>query len=265
MSEQRTFKALSNLVKFKQGVNICKIAEKRQKGELSKNRKQFLKIIKKMNSRILDEIKCKKILKEYGVNVTEPVLAKSNDEALSVAGKIGYPVVMKIISPEITHKSDMGGVKLGLQNEEQVKVAYDEIMAAVKEKASDAVIEGVSLQKMAEPGLELVIGMIKDQQFGPMLMFGIGGTLVELIRDVSFRIIPLTKDDAADMIRQVKAYRLLEGFRGQPAVDVDNLENLLLNISGFIDENPEIKEMDINPLIAYSDGSVAVDARIVLE
>jgi acyl-CoA synthetase (NDP forming) len=265
LSEQRTFKALSNLVKFREGSGKDIIPDKIQKSVSSENRKIFLEILKKSDSNILNEIQCKTILKEYGINVTEPVLAKSKDEAVSVANNLGYPMVMKIISPQITHKSDIGGVKLGLQNEDQVKNAYDEIMTAVKEKAAEAVIEGVSLQKMAEPGLELVIGMTKDPQFGPMLMFGLGGTFVEVIKDVSFRIVPLTNEDAGDMIRQIKAHRLLEGYREQPAVDIKYLEKLLLKLSELIEENPEIKEMDINPLIAYSNGAVAVDARIILD
>lgn len=265
LSEQRTFKALSNLVKFREGSGKDIIPDKIQKSVSSENRKIFLEILKKSGSNILDEIQCKTILKEYGINVTEPVLAKSKNEAVSVANNLGYPMVMKIISPQITHKSDIGGVKLGLQNEDQVKNAYDEIMTAVKEKAAEAVIEGVSLQKMAEPGLELVIGMSKDPQFGPMLMFGLGGTFVEVIKDVSFRIVPLTNEDAGDMIRQIKAHRLLEGYREQPAVDIKYLEKLLLKLSELIEENPEIKEMDINPLIAYSNGAVAVDARIILD
>ena len=265
LSEQRTFNALSNLVKFRVGSGKDIIPEKIHKSVSSENRKIFLDILKKSDRNILDEIQCKTILKEYGINVTEPVLAKSEDEAVSVANNLGYPMVMKIISPRITHKSDIGGVKLCLQNEDQVKNAYGEIMTAVKEKTAEAVIEGVSLQKMAEPGLELVMGMTKDPQFGPMLMFGLGGTFVEVIKDVSFRIVPLTNKDAGDMIRQIKAYRMLEGYREQPAVDIEYLEKLLLKLSEFIEENPEIKEMDINPLIAYSDGAVAVDARIILD
>lgn len=118
---------------------------------------------------------------------------------------------------------------------------------------------------MAPPGLELVIGMNKDAQFGPVLMFGLGGTLVEVLKDVTFRIVPLTGQDAKAMIKEIRAYRLLEGYRGQPAVDIRHLEELLLKVSAMIEDNPEIKEMDINPLIAYQSGAIAVDARIILE
>ena len=265
LSEHRTFKALSNLVKFREGSGKNIIPEEKQKRVSSENRKIFLEILKKSDSNILDEVQCKTILKEYGINVTKPIMAKSKDEAVSVADNLVYPLVMKIISPQITHKSDIGGVKLGLQNEEQVKNAYDEIMTAVKEKAAEAVITGVSMQKMAAPGLELIIGMTRDPQFGPMLMFGLGGISVEILKDVAFRIVPLTREDAGDMVRQIKGYPLLEGFRGQSAVDIPYLEEMLMNLSAFIEENPEVKEMDINPLIAYKKGAVAVDARIILD
>ena len=138
-------------------------------------------------------------------------------------------------------------------------------MAAVKKKAAKARIDGVSVQKMAAPGLELVIGMIRDPQFGPMLMFGLGGTSVEILKDVAFRITPLTRQDAREMIRQIKGYRLLEGYRGQPPVDIEYLEDMLIKLSALVAENPEIKEMDINPLFAYRKGAVAVDARIILD
>lgn len=264
MSEPRAFAALANLAKFKQRAGK-KIPFNAKKSAESNTRKLFLNIQKKSQTPILDEIQCKKILKGAGVKVTQPVLAASKREAITAAEKLGYPVVMKIVSPQITHKSDIGGVKLKLQNKTQVGEAYDEIMAAVRKKAAKAVIEGVSVQKMAAPGLELVIGMSKDPQFGPMLMFGLGGTSVEVLKDVAFRIVPLTRNDARDMIRQIKGFPLLEGFRGQPPVDLAHLEELLMKLSAFIEENPEIKEMDINPLIAYKKGAVAVDARIILD
>jgi acyl-CoA synthetase (NDP forming) len=264
--EPRAFVALAHLAKFKQTARRTMLPAK---GALpasgSKTRKLFLNMQTKSTTPFLDEIQCKTLLKMAGLKVTMPVLAASKKEAAAAAEKIGYPVAIKIVSPQITHKSDIGGVKLNLQNKAQVGAAYDEIMNAVRKKAAKAMIEGVSVQKMAEPGLELVIGMTKDPQFGPMLMFGLGGTTVEVLKDVAFRIVPLAKEDARDMIRQIRAYPLLEGFRGQPAIDLEYLEDLLMRLSAFIEENPEIKEMDINPLIAYKRGAVAVDARIILE
>ena len=267
MSEQRTFTALSHLSKFQLRNSTGKAADKKIPAPVSgsKTRKLFLNIVKKSRTPILDEIQCKRVLKSAGIKVTVPVLAASKKEAIAAAGKMGYPVAMKIVSPQITHKSDIGGVKLKLQNKGQVGTAYDEIMAVVRKKAAKAHIDGVSIQKMAAPGLELVIGMIRDPQFGPMLMFGLGGTSVEILKDVAFRITPLTRQDAGDMIRQIKGYRLLEGYRGQPPVDIEYLEEMLMKLSTFVEENPEIKEMDINPLFAYRKGAVAVDARIIVD
>ena len=266
LSEQRAFTALAHLAGFKQrALKPATSAKGSERSAGAKTRKLFLNIKKKSQTPVLDEIQCKTILKSAGVKVTVPVLATSKKEAVAAAGKLGYPVVMKIVSPQITHKSDIGGVKLRLQSRAQVGTAYDEIMAAAGKKAPKALVEGVSVQKMAEPGMELVIGMTRDPQFGPMLMFGLGGTTVEVLKDVAFRITPLTREDAGSMIRQIKGFPLLQGYRGQPPVDIEYLEELLLKLSAFIEENPEIKEMDINPLIAYKRGAVAVDARIILD
>ena len=135
----------------------------------------------------------------------------------------------------------------------------------VKDFSSEAEIHGVSVQKMARPGVEVIIGMSKDAQFGPVLMFGLGGILVEILKDVSFRIVPLAKRDAREMIREIKGYPLLEGYRGQEPVDVSKLEELILKVSDFVEQNPGVDELDLNPIFAYSDGAVAVDARIILE
>ncbi len=162
------------------------------------------------------------------------------------------------------HKSDAGGIKLGLKTAKQVGKAYDDILAAIGQKHAAARIHGVSVQKMARPGVEVIIGISQDAQFGPVLMFGLGGILVEVLKDVSFRIVPLTKRDASAMIREIKGYPLLEVYRGQEAVDVANLEELILKVSSFVEQHPEVKELDLNPVFAYSDGAVAVDARIVL-
>ena len=143
--------------------------------------------------------------------------------------------------------------------------AYDEIMESIGKAYPDAGIHGVSVQKMARAGVEVIVGMSKDAQFGPVLMFGLGGILVEILKDVSFRIVPLVKRDASEMIHEIKGYPLLEGYRGQEAVDVAKLEDLILKVSDFVEGHEEIKELDLNPVFAYSDGAVAVDARVVLE
>ncbi len=220
---------------------------------------------KRESRTLLTEIEAKELLKQAGVSVVDTRLATSSEEAIEISRKLGFPVVLKIASPDIVHKSDVGGVKLGLRTSRQVGKAYDDIMQAVRQKYPRAKIHGVSVQKMARPGVEVIIGMSKDAQFGPVLMFGLGGILVEILKDVSFRIVPLARRDAREMIKEIKGYPLLEGYRGSEAVDIANLEEMILKVSSFVEQHSEIKELDLNPVFAYSDGAVAVDARIVLE
>jgi acyl-CoA synthetase (NDP forming) len=215
--------------------------------------------------RLLTEVESKQLLGRAGIPVTKTKLARSKKEAISVSKEMGFPVVLKIVSPDVVHKSDSGGVKLGLASGAQVGRAYSEIMSSVRQRYPQAAIQGVSVQPMASPGTEVIIGMSKDPQFGPVLMFGLGGVLVEVLKDVSFRIVPVTKRDASEMIREIKGYPLLQGYRGQEAVDVACLEGLIVRVSEFIEQNPQIKELDLNPVFAYRDKAVAVDARIVLE
>jgi acyl-CoA synthetase (NDP forming) len=214
---------------------------------------------------LLTEVESKQLLEGTGIRVIGAKLAKSAKDAVARSKELGFPVVLKIASPDVVHKSDIGGVKVGLANSTQVSKAYKEIVAAVKQKQPDARIHGVSVQTMAKPGVEVIIGVSKDAQFGPVIMFGLGGILVEILKDVSFRIVPLTKRDAREMIRDIKGYPVLEGYRGQDPSDVGALEDMILKVSAFVEQNPEIKELDLNPVFAYNDGAVAVDARIVLE
>jgi len=214
---------------------------------------------------MLTEIEAKQLLKSAGISVVDTRLATSKEQAVTIAKEIGLPVVMKIASADVVHKSDAGGVKLGLKTAAQVGKAYDDIMKSIKAAFPNAKIEGVSVQTMARPGVEVIIGMSKDAQFGPVLMFGLGGVLVEILKDVAFRIVPLVKRDAKEMIREIKGFPLLQGYRGSDPVDVDNLESLLLKVSEFVDKTPAIKELDLNPIFAYKDGAVAVDARVILE
>ena len=164
---------------------------------------------------ILTEVESKDLLDKAGVPVVKASLAKNQKEAVEIARELGFPVAMKIVSPDITHKSDLGGVKLGLANEAQTEKAYAEMMASIRQKAPEARITGVSIQKMARPGIELIVGLSRDPQFGPMIMFGLGGTLVEILKDVSFRLVPLERRDAAEMIKEIKGYAILQGYRGQ--------------------------------------------------
>ena len=214
---------------------------------------------------VLTEVESKQLMAEAGIPVVETKLAKTKAEAISMSKKTGFPVALKIVSPDIIHKSDIGGVKLNLANAAQVSKAYTEIVAAAKKANKKAVIHGVSVQKMARPGVEVIMGMSKDAQFGPVLMFGLGGVFVEVLKDVAFRIVPLVRRDASQMVREIKGYPVLEGYRGHEPANITTLEDLILKLSDFVDKNPQIKEMDLNPIFAYKDGAVAVDARVILE
>jgi len=214
---------------------------------------------------LLTEIESKELLKAARIPVVETKLATSKTEAMELAKKMGFPVVMKIVSPDVVHKSDAGGVKLNIQNATQAGKAYSEILASVKKHYPKAKIVGLTVQKMARQGIEVIIGMTKDAQFGPVIMFGLGGILVEVLKDVSFRIVPMTKRDAAEMITEIKGFPILKGYRGQDPADVPYLEELIVKVSDFVDKNPEIKELDLNPVFAYKSGALAVDARIILE
>jgi acetyl-CoA synthetase (ADP-forming) len=191
-------------------------------------------------------------------------LATSEEEAVAMSRETGYPCVLKVSSPDISHKSDAGGVKVGLKSEAEVAEAYRAIMSACCEKFPDATIEGVTVQDMARPGLEVIVGMATDPQFGPVLMFGLGGVWVEVLKDVSFKIAPLTRADAARAVREIRAARLLDGFRGSEPVDTSALEDILMRVSEFVAKTPRVKEMDLNPIFAYPDGAIAVDARVIL-
>jgi acyl-CoA synthetase (NDP forming) len=216
-------------------------------------------------ARLLNEIESKEILKRVGLTVTEPVPAGSAAEAAALAEKTGFPVVLKIVSDAITHKSDAGGVITGLSDAASVEQAYRDIIAAVSNNCPDVPIDGISVQPQAPAGSEVIIGMTRDAQFGPAIMFGLGGVLVEIFNDVSFRIAPITRQDAVEMIGELKGAKLLRGYRGQPAADTDILVNWLLKVSELVTQNLRIKELDINPIFVYEKGAVAVDARIVVE
>lgn len=213
---------------------------------------------------LLNEIEAKQLLQEAGIPVTTTVLARTREEARTLAERVGYPVVLKIVSPDIAHKSDVGGVKVGLADGAAVDAAFEEIVASAKKAVPNANITGVAVQNMAPPGTEVIVGMTTDPQFGPVMMFGLGGIMVEVLKDVSFRIVPLTERDAAQMIDEIKGHAVLEGVRGQPPVDKAALCDAILKVAAFVEQHPEIQEIDLNPMFAYADGAIAVDARIII-
>lgn len=214
---------------------------------------------------MLTEFESKKILKQAGIPVVETKLAKTQKEAVSLSQKMGFPVALKIISPDVIHKSDSGGVKLSVNSVSEVKKAYDEILKKIKKQYPTALVHGISVQKMVRVGTEVIVGTSKDPQFGPVIMFGLGGIFVELLKDVSFRVIPVERRDVQEMIQEIKGYPLLQGYRGKEPANITALVEIILKISKLIEENPQIKELELNPIFVYQDKAVGVDARIILE
>lgn len=215
----------------------------------------------------IGEVKGKEILRAYNINIPVGSLVTTADEAAAFAEKAGYPVVMKIVSQDILHKSDVGGVKLNLDSKDAVREAFNTMMTQVKAKMPKARIEGVYVEKMcAKGGREVIIGMSRDPQFGPLLMFGLGGIFVEVLKDVTFRLAPLTADEAMQMLRSTKSFPLLTGVRGQAGADIEAIAASIQKISQLVTDFPQIKELDINPFIAGPVGgeSIAADARMTL-
>jgi acyl-CoA synthetase (NDP forming) len=211
------------------------------------------------------ETEAKTICMEYAIPVTKFRLAKNEREAVEFAEGLGFPVVLKIVSPDIIHKSDAGGVMVNLKSKFEVQEAYGKILENAKKYKATAKIAGVLVQEMAPQSTEVIVGAIKDSQFGQTLMFGLGGVFVELLKDVTFRVAPITREDAQEMVTEVKAYPLLKGYRNTPPADIDAIIDILLNTSRLVMDNPQIKELDLNPIMAYETGAKTVDARIILE
>ncbi len=216
--------------------------------------------------RDLFEYEAKSLLRTYGVDVPKELIIRDAAGLSSAVAEFGdTALAMKVVSRDILHKSDAGGVKLNLIGEAALRSAREEILASCKIYQADADIEGILVTPMAAKGVEVIIGVSRDPIFGPVLMFGLGGVFVEILEDVAFRAIPVTHSDARSMIDQIKARKILEGARGEPAVDTDALVELLLKVSSIVAAHPEISELDLNPVIAYSDGYAVVDARIIVE
>jgi len=207
------------------------------------------------------------ILDAYGIPVVRSKIVKSEEEAVKVSRELGYPVVMKILSPQVVHKSDVGGVVIGINSDEEAKLSYNKIIENVKRYVPDAEIKGVLVQQMVSGGVETIIGSTKDAQFDNMIMFGLGGIYVEVLKDVSFRLTPITKEEAKEMIKEIKSGRILQGYRGSEEYDIEAISEVLLRVSQLITDFPEILELDINPLVVFEKGKgcIAVDARLTLE
>ncbi len=213
---------------------------------------------------VLGEDDGQELLACYGFDIPAMEIAQTASEAVEIAEEIGLPVVMKIVSPQILHKSDAGGVQVGLKTPEDVATAFDEIMASSKNYNPDADIKGVLVQKMVPPGQEVILGVTKYPGFGHLLMFGLGGIYVELFKNVTFRLAPIGRNNARRMIRSIKGFEILDGFRGKPKADIEKLEKLLIGLSAMVVNHPQIKEMDINPLFVHEKGQGATVADIII-
>jgi acyl-CoA synthetase (NDP forming) len=227
--------------------------------------RQIFAIARADERTVLYEHESKRICEILDLPVTKFRVAETLDEILDASHHIGFPVVLKVISRDISHKTEAGGVLLNLRNRHQVKTGVSQIKANVQNYDPTARIDGFLVQEMVPPSTEVVIGMTKDPTFGAALMFGLGGIFVEVLEDVAFRIVPISRSDAYDMIREVKAYKILTGVRGNPPADVDALVNILGKVSDLVVHHPDISQLDLNPVIVYPKGAKIVDARIILE
>ncbi|MEA4930716.1 MAG: acetate--CoA ligase family protein, partial [Anaerolineaceae bacterium] len=206
------------------------------------------------------------MLEAYGIASVPGDLAGGVEEAVEIAEKAGYPVVLKIVSEDILHKSDSGGIALNINNSDALRVEYRELMERIAKNEPNARIRGVMVEQMAPKGVEVIVGMRRDPTFGPMMMFGLGGTMVELLKDISFKVAPLTSEDIDEMIDSTLAGKLLKGYRGSPKADIEAVKQVIASLSQLSMDTPAISEIEINPLIVYPEGqgAISLDSRAIL-
>jgi acetyl-CoA synthetase (ADP-forming) len=212
----------------------------------------------------LTEDRAEKLLREYGIPTPKEEVAYSEDNAVEIASKIGFPVALKLISPDIMHRSSANCILLNITSEEEVKKGYRKIVKNAKEYNAKAVITGVLVQKMVPQGKEVIVGMVREPKLGPAVLFGLSGIFVDILKDVSFRVAPVSKEEALKMIKEIKAYPILEGVRGEKPSDVNAIADVITKVSRLGMEREEIVEMDINPLFVYEKGAIAIDSKIIL-
>jgi acetyltransferase len=258
-------RALSEMANFTRWLRRPQTRVKKFKVNKSKARK-IIDSVKKEGRPFLLEQEAYEILKAYNFPVVSSIMAENEAKAIEAAEKIGFPVVLKVASPDVLHKFDFGGVKLNLKNKTEVRKGFQEIQKNVLARKPDARIRGMIVEEMASVGKEIILGMNRDPQFGPILMFGMGGIYVEALEDVTFRLAPIRELTATHMITRTKTHKILEGFRGEKAYDIEAITDCLKRLSQLVTDFEDIKELDINPLIVYEKGKgcAIVDARIIL-
>ncbi|MBI5328934.1 MAG: acetate--CoA ligase family protein [Deltaproteobacteria bacterium] len=210
------------------------------------------------------EPEAKALLSSFNIPVPKNVFVRSAEGGVNAANNMGYPVVLKVVSMDILHKTEAGGVVTGIRGAGDMQDSFNEMIFELSDRNTTARIEGFLIEKMVDKGIEVIIGGMRDSQFGPAVMFGIGGVMVELLKDVSFRLTPVTKDECLEMMREIKAYPLLTGYRGSKPCDIDAIADVIIKVGDIMCEMDVIKEMEVNPLIVYPDGVMAVDARVLL-
>ncbi len=264
---ERSARALINNIKCSLEIKSDRVRGLKPQDKLLFNKDKFSNLITEFTPEERNPLEPEvyDFLEKYEIDLLPHSFVASRDEALAKAEELGYPLVMKVVSPQVIHKSDVGGVKLNLKNSEEVGKAYDGLMADIKKNVPNADIKGVILTPMAAGGLEVIIGVTRDPQFGPTVMFGLGGVFVEVFKDISFRIAPFTEEDAREMIEETRAYQLLKGVRGEKPKDIEALAELLVKIGDLVTLNPAIKELDLNPVMVQEDGFTILDARIITD
>ncbi|MEM0470494.1 MAG: acetate--CoA ligase family protein [Desulfurococcaceae archaeon] len=205
-----------------------------------------------------------RLLEEYGIPYPPYGLAKTPEEAAELASKIGFPVVLKVVSPDISHKTDVGGVILGVSSVEEVVEGFEKIMKNVKSRVQDARVNGILVQKMVPRGVEVIVGGLRDYTFGVAVMFGLGGVFTEVFKDVTFRIWPFTLEEALEMVNEIRSATILKGFRDTPPVDVYSVADILVKLGKLLNEHSEIESADLNPVVVYPDRALVVDARFIV-
>jgi len=244
--------------------NTLKEANKIVSDALAAEKKRELQRDKQKKKICLIEPQAKELLNIFGIKMPEMKLTATKEEAQKAAKSMGFPVALKVVSHDIVHKSDTGGVETGIKDMKSLKVSYGNIISKVKSNLPKAVIKGILVEKMAPVSTELIIGALKDPQFGPVVMFGLGGIFVEAISDVSFRLAPINEKEALEMIKETKAFSLLNGFRNQQTLDIYTAAKSILSVSKIITKIEHVEEIDLNPVLVYPNGIIVVDAKIII-
>jgi len=264
-SSERTAQCLSALMKFAlKREKISKIKVPAGEPKERPHVKAIFKRVKDEGRANLLETESRDLLREYGMPLPNAGFAKNLSEVNEICAEIGFPIAMKVVSPDIIHKSDIGGVKLDLNNIEEAEKAFNEILSNAEKVTQRDRVLGVLISPMIRKGQECIIGMTRDPHFGPVIMFGLGGIFVEILKDVSFRVAPLAQEDIEEMVKEIKGYKVLTGIRGERPKDIDSIKDILARLSQMVIDNPEIKEVDLNPVIVHEQGASIVDSRVII-